>query len=140
MFEREYLHTDNPYDFKACHIKELNLAADNDSGNKVEVRLELQHDGERLVLTGSGNGPVEAAAHALGGDVVVIDYHEHAVSAGSGAEAAAYVETRCGTAPPVFGVGVDKNITTAAIRALIGSVNRSALHTGTTKTHDKNVA
>jgi len=140
LFEDEYLHADSPYAFKACHFKELNLAADNNGGNKIEVRLELQRDGERLVLTGSGNGPVEAAAHALGEEVVVIDYHEHAVSAGSGAEAAAYVEARCGTAPPVFGVGVDKNITTAAIRALIGSVNRSDLHATAAHDPDKNVA
>jgi 2-isopropylmalate synthase len=140
LFEDEYLHADRPYVFKACHIKELNLSADSNPGKRVEILLELERGGERLVLTGSGNGPVEAAAHALGQDVSVIDYHEHAVSAGSGAEAAAYVEARYGAAPAAFGVGLDKNITTAAIKALISSVNRSVIHAGTAKTHDKNVA
>jgi 2-isopropylmalate synthase len=140
MFEREYLHAERPYAFKACHIQELNLSADNHAGHKVNIRLELERNGERVVLTGSGNGPVEAAARALGEDVAVIDYHEHAVGAGSGAEAAAYVEARCGAAPPVFGVGIDKNITIAAIRALIVSVNRSAVHPDTEHGADKNVA
>jgi len=140
LFENEYLHADRPYVFKACHIKDLNLATDRNSGKQVEIRLELERGGERLVLTGCGNGPVAAAASALGRDVSVSDYHEHAVSAGSGAEAAAYVEARCGAAPAVFGVGLDKNITTAAIKALISSVNRSMIRAGTAGTDDKNVA
>ena len=139
LFEREYLHAGRPYAFKACHIKELNLAADARSSNKVEIRLELERDGDHVVLTGRGNGPVEAAARALGQDVTVIDYHEHAISAGSGAEAAAYVESRCGTAPAAFGVGLDKNITTAAIKALISSVNRSAQRSGAAPAGNKKV-
>ena len=141
MFEREYLHADRPYVFKACHIKDLNLSAESRMGHKVEVRLELERDGERRVLTGSGNGPLEAAARAMGEEVSVIDYHEHAVSSGSGAEAAAYVEARCGTAPAVFGVGLDNNITTAAVKALISSVNRSLIHAADiAQGRDKNVA
>jgi len=140
LFAREYLDAARPYAFKTCHIKELNLSADVQAGNQVEVRLELERDGDRVVLTGNGNGPLEAAAHALCEDVSVIDYHEHAVGAGSGAEAAAYVESRCGTAPAAFGVGIDKNITIAAIKALVGSVNRSAVHAHDARNHDKYVA
>jgi 2-isopropylmalate synthase len=140
LFEREYLNAERPYVFKACHIKERNLSADARGSDKVEVRLELERDGERMTLTGSGGGPVEAAARALGENVSVIDYHEHAVGAGSGAEAAAYVESRCGTAPAAFGVGMDQNITIAAIKALIGSVNRSTVHADGTRAHDKHVA
>jgi 2-isopropylmalate synthase len=140
MFEREFLHADQPFAFKACHVKDLNLSADTQAGNRVEIRLELERNGERVVLTGQGSGPVDAAAHALGKDVSVIDYHEHAISAGSAAEAVAYVESRCGTAPAAFGVGIDKNITTAAIKALIGSVNRSVVYSNGAHDHDKHVA
>lgn len=141
LFEREYLHAGRPYAFKTCHIKDLSPSAKTQAGNKVEVRMELERDGERLLVTGKGRGPVEAAARALGKDVSVIDFHEHAVGAGSGAEAVAYVESRCGTSPAVYGVGIDKNITIAAIKALIASVNRSTVHPDAdTQTRDKNVA
>ncbi|MEJ2552884.1 MAG: 2-isopropylmalate synthase [Gammaproteobacteria bacterium] len=140
LFKREYLHADRPYAFKACHIKELRLSAAPQAGNKVEVRLEVERGGDNVVLTGRGNGPVEAAARALGEEVTVIDYHEHAVGAGSGADAAAYVESRCGTAPAAFGVGLDRNITTAAIKALICSVNRAALRRRAVQAGNKDVA
>jgi 2-isopropylmalate synthase len=84
-------------------------------------------DGEEQVIHGTGNGPIAAFVGALsskGFDVRVLDYHEHALSAGGDARAAAYLE--CSVAGEVFwGVGIDANIVTASLKAVISAVNRA---------------
>ena len=72
-------------------------------------------------VEGTGSGPVEAFVDALrrGGiaDVEVLDYSEHAVGRGADAAAAAYVETRVG-GETRWGVGIDKNIVLASLKAV----------------------
>jgi len=93
---------------------------------KVEVAAEVGFDGVRRVFTGVGNGPIDAFIHALsdvGIQVRVLDYAEHAMSAGGDAQAAAYVE--CEVDGQVrWGVGIDANIVTASLRAVASAVNR----------------
>jgi 2-isopropylmalate synthase len=96
--------------------------------DKVEVSVVLELDGVRHELTGSGNGPIEAFVNALSGvglDVRVLDYAEHALTSGENAQAAAYVECSVG-GQTYWGVGVDPNILTASLRAVVGAVNRAA--------------
>ena len=85
-------------------------------------------DGNESVMTGSGNGPVDAFVHALredgGFDIHVQNYHEHGVGAGEDATAVAYVQLRIGTEQTVYGVGLDPNIVTATLRAVVSAVNR----------------
>ena len=84
-------------------------------------------DGERMTLQGEGNGPIAAFVDALsvvGIDVRVLDYAEHALSSGGDAQAAAYVECEVGDAT-VWGVGIDENILTASLRAIVSAVNRA---------------
>ena len=73
---------------------------------------------------GQGNGPIDAFVAALGLDIRVMDYHEHAIGAGANAQAASYVELRVGDGPTTFGVGVDGNIVTASFKAVVSAVNR----------------
>ena len=77
-------------------------------------------------LAGVGNGPIDAFVHALSDvdiAVRVLDYAEHALSAGGDAQAAAYVE--CEVDGEVrWGVGIDANIVTASLRAVTSAVNR----------------
>ena len=92
-------------------------------------------EGEQRTLEGSGNGPIAAFVDALNGlpqdwDVRVLDYAEHALSAGGDAVAAAYVEcavtTGSGETAVVWGVGIDANIVTASLKAVVSAVNRAA--------------
>ncbi|HUF33924.1 MAG TPA: 2-isopropylmalate synthase [Acidimicrobiales bacterium] len=91
------------------------------------VTAQLVIDGEHRTLTGEGNGPIAALVHALRHelaiDLEVIDYAEHAVSAGSDATAVAYVEARGGDVIR-WGVGMHENILTASLRAVVGVVDR----------------
>ena len=81
-------------------------------------------------LSGEGNGPIAAFVNAINDlpqdfDVRVLDYHEHALSSGGDAIAAAYVECAVGD-QVLWGVGLDPNIVTASLKAVISAVNRGA--------------
>jgi 2-isopropylmalate synthase len=97
----------------------------SDTGDAtVEAHVHL-HGAERW-LKGHGNGPIDAFVDALraGGILVELtDYSEHALSEGADAKAAAYVEARIGGRTR-WGVGLDANIVTASLRAVVSAVNR----------------
>lgn len=94
-------------------------------------RLFVGHvavDGADMSITGRGNGLISGVIAALGestGPVLdVIDYSEHAIGHGSDAQAAAYVECRTSDGRTVFGVGLDTDIATASVRAVLSAANR----------------
>jgi 2-isopropylmalate synthase len=82
--------------------------------------------GERWIK-GHGNGPIAAFVDALGRDaglaIELTDYTEHALGEGADARAVAYVETKSG-GKTRWGVGIDANIVTASLRAVVSAVNR----------------
>jgi 2-isopropylmalate synthase len=97
-------------------------------GEKDHLDVAVVLDGAEVQLAGSGNGPIAAFVQALstvGIDVRVLDYAEHALSAGGDAKAAAYLECAVGDRV-LWGVGVDPNIMTASLKALVSAVNRAA--------------
>ena len=63
--------------------------------------------------------------HALDSKLTVMDYHEHAIGSGSNASAVSYIELRLGNQRPVYGVGIDANILTASLKAVISGLNRA---------------
>ena len=92
-----------------------------------EMVVELVDDGVPTTVEGRGNGPIAAFVDALRSvdvDVRVLDYAEHAMSAGGDARAAAYVECAVGDRV-LWGVGIDPNIVTASLRAVVSAVNRA---------------
>ena len=97
------------------------------SGDGDEVTADLVLDGRRVTVTGAGNGPISAFVAAVGdgtGFVIdVVDYHEHAITAGANANAVAYVETSDGNGATRWGVGIDENIATAGVRAVVSAMN-----------------
>ena len=100
---------------------------ESDVDGDTSVHVVMSDDGADFALDGSGNGPVAAFCNALaqhGVDVRVLDYHEHAMSAGGDAKAAAYLECTVGDRV-LWGVGIDPSITTASLKAIISAVNRA---------------
>jgi 2-isopropylmalate synthase len=90
------------------------------------LTAEVGVDGQVRQVEGLGNGPISAFCDALGSlgiEVRVLDYTEHALSAGSDAQAAAYVECEVG-GRTLWGVGIDTNTVTASLRAVLSAVNR----------------
>jgi 2-isopropylmalate synthase len=98
---------------------------------QVRVRASVGHLGESLSVLGLGNGPVDAfvdgLTRALGVSIRVLDYHEHAIGSGAQARAAAYLELRIGDAPAAFGVGIDANIVSASMKAVLSGLLRHGL-------------
>ena len=121
LFEQAYLQTDAPYRFVGSRVHDS-------SAEQARAEIELHYQQQLLSVQALGTGPVDAAAAALAGEIAqpvsVIDYHEHGIGSGADAEAVCYVEIRIGDSAPVFGVGQDKNISRAAIKAIINGVNR----------------
>ena len=96
------------------------------AGERDALTVNVYVDGELHTLLGQGNGPIAAFVDALAQvevDVRVLDYAEHALSAGGDASAAAYVECAVGD-QVLWGVGVDPNIVTASLRAVLSAINR----------------
>ncbi|MGH3153229.1 MAG: alpha-isopropylmalate synthase regulatory domain-containing protein, partial [Streptosporangiaceae bacterium] len=95
--------------------------------SKHALSAEVSADGQAQQVEGVGNGPISAFCDALatiGISARVLDYTEHALTEGTDAQAAAYVE--CETGGQVFwGVGIDTNTVTASMRAVLSAVNRS---------------
>src|SRR5690606_40340592 len=63
-------------------------------GMQFSIQVELDYNGERRVVTGSGDGAISAFVAALGIPVRIMDYHEHAIGTGTDTRAASYVELR----------------------------------------------
>ncbi len=86
-------------------------------------------DGGERRIEGVGNGPIAAFVDALRRccdiDLMVLDYHEEAVSAGADAQAAAYVQIRGKDASTLYGVGMDSDIVTASLRAVASGATRA---------------
>ncbi|MDQ2891799.1 MAG: 2-isopropylmalate synthase [Pseudomonadota bacterium] len=86
-------------------------------------------DGEERSISGRGNGLISgviaAIADSTGPALDVIDYNEHAIGHGADALAAAYVECRTADGRTVFGVGLDTDIATASVRAVLSAANRA---------------
>jgi 2-isopropylmalate synthase len=101
-------------------------AATDASGAKVTVQLLV--DGRPHTVTGQGNGPIAAFVDGLkkdlGIEIDVHDYAEHAVSSGTNARAAAYVEARAADGVIRWGIGIDESILAASLKAVISAVNR----------------
>ena len=126
-FQEEYLTRESPLSLDSVHTSSA-------AGEKDQLTVGVHVEGELHELQGSGNGPIAAFVSALnalqtpqfpeGIDVRVLDYHEHALSSGGDAIAAAYVECAVGD-DLLWGVGLDPNIVTASLKAVISAVNRS---------------
>jgi 2-isopropylmalate synthase len=119
LFAREYLEQDTPY----CYVSH---SMTENSGSAVPVELDvavIKHH-VRRALPGRGNGPIDAFVNALGLDIQLMDYHEHAIGSGADARAACYVELRVANGPTLFGAGIDSNIVTASFKAVLSAVNR----------------
>ncbi|MGZ4655276.1 2-isopropylmalate synthase [Oryzihumus sp.] len=105
----------------------VSMRSDSTVDGADRISVTLTDHGQVRTVEGVGNGPIAAFVEALSGldvDVRVLDYHEHALSSGGDARAAAYVECAVGERV-LWGVGLDANIVIASLKAVVSAVNRS---------------
>ena len=125
-FRANYLDRKEPMHFKKCQITDKEY--EGGAFATVAILTFTDHDTERTV-EGVGNGPIDAVQRAieeaLGIEIRVLDYNEHALRSGSGAQAASYIhlmDVKSGRA--TYGVGISSNITRASLRGIFSAVNR----------------
>ena len=122
MFAKTYLDASSPIHYREHHLFE--------QGGNQGIRLNIDIDGVPHLLTGEGNGPINAAVHALqsaGIAIQVRSYEERSMvpmGEDGNARACAFMEIAGRQSGECYGVGVDSNIVTASIKALLSGVNR----------------
>mgnify|MGYP002519305495 FL=1 len=124
-FRKEYLDRKEPYHFRKCKVTDFESG---DQFTTVAVVTYSDH-GVTKQFEGVGNGPIDAVKRGLeeelGISIKVLDYSEHALTSGSGAQAASYIHLMDQKSGRVtYGVGISSNITRASLRGIFSAVNR----------------
>ncbi|MBO0735394.1 MAG: 2-isopropylmalate synthase [Alphaproteobacteria bacterium] len=121
LFEQTYLRG-------GIRLVDYTLLPEPRAGER-RIAATIAIDGTERRIEGAGNGPIAAFVDALrrdcGIDLVVLDYHEAAVSAGADAQAAAYVQIRGNGAGTLYGAGMDSDIVTASLKAVASAATRT---------------
>ena len=129
IFEDEYLPTGSALNESKNwgRFSLKGLSQKSEMNQDVELTVQITDNGAALELSGQGNGPIAAFCNILknhGVEVRVLDFHEHALSSGGDASAAAYLECEIG-GQVFWGVGIDPNTTTASLKAVVSAINRA---------------
>lgn len=123
-FRGEYLKRKTPYEFVSAKVEDDHL------DEETRVTLVFKYHDREIISEGRGTGPIDAVRVAIkngvgAADFTIVDYDEHALSEGSHAKAAAYIQMKDNkTGRVTFGVGVSSNITRASIRGVFSALNR----------------
>ena len=129
-FYDEYLNPVAPFELKTFHVEKRHIAASADESSAV-VKATLMVNGREQTISATGNGPLDAFCTALkaevSGDFRLRNYHEHALDGGSSAKAAAYIEIEYPNGDVKWGVAVDTDIIIASVKAVLSSLDRTAL-------------
>ena len=125
-FKKCYLERKEPMHFRKCQITDTEV---EDGVYATLAKVTYTDHGMEKTFEGVGNGPIDAVQRgleeALGIQIRVLDYNEHAMRAGSGAQAASYIHLMDqATGRVTYGVGVSSNITRASLRGIFSAVNR----------------
>ncbi|WP_448388427.1 2-isopropylmalate synthase [Microbacterium aurum] len=126
IFTDEYLPA-SADEHKWGRFELLSTRTQSDMSGEVSLEVTLRDGDERIATTGIGNGPVSAfleVVRAQGFDITLYDYVEHTLSAGGDAQAASYVELQVDDVR-LWGVGIDGDISTASLKAIVSCVNRA---------------
>ena len=124
IFEQEFLRKGK---FSLIKFKSKKISKDD---NAEFVEATIDHNGDKLKISSTGNGPISAFVNAIRDtfklNFMLNDFGQNTRSSGSTAEAAAYIEIKVPdeNGRSVFGVGIDTSITLAPIKAVISAINR----------------
>jgi 2-isopropylmalate synthase len=118
LFSQEYLQVHSPFKYMSHHLSEEN-------GVQV-ISAELRLNEKSIMISGRGNGPIDAFLNALDLSVRVHHYEERSLNQGSDASAVAYIEIAGDfTQGSLHGVGIHSNIVTASLLAVLSAINRA---------------
>ncbi|MDA9636263.1 2-isopropylmalate synthase [SAR86 cluster bacterium] len=123
-FDESYINLNGVFEYIGHEITSKN----NSEGTQIDViSLTIKKNGNKVILSGEGNGPIDsfinALSHNLKINIKVSNYHQHAISSGSDASAAAYIELLV-EKESVWGAGIDPNTVIASFRAIVSGLNK----------------
>ncbi len=122
-FMAEYVEPEN----RTVEIVGHRSTSDTIDSGLTTIEAKMIIDGQERMITGEGNGPIDAFVHGLTEaglfEGKIADYTEHTMGAGSDATAAAYVAIDTGARDVVWGVGLHESIVSASLRAIVSAVN-----------------
>ena len=119
IFNRSYVQANAPLRYVEHHLFE--------HGDAQGVKITVAMGERRFTVSGEGNGPIDAIIHALRVPIRLLAYEERSLGQGADARAVAFVEMAGGDQPgSTHGVGIDDNIVTASIFAVLSGINRIA--------------
>lgn len=123
-FKDTYVNVPEPIKMKFYRIQHT-------EDNATIISATIEYNGSVRTITGEGNGPIDALCNALrsllGAEFEISAYHEHALARSSTSKAAAYISITDCNGNVYWGSGVDVNISTASLYALISAVNRKLI-------------
>ncbi|MEM7142071.1 MAG: 2-isopropylmalate synthase [Actinomycetota bacterium] len=122
-FMSEYVEPEKP----TVEIMGHRATSDTIDSGMTTLEAKMIIDGDERMITGEGNGPIDAFVNGLSGAGLfsgkIADYTEHTMGTGSDATAAAYVAVDTGARDVVWGVGLHESIVSASLRAIVSAVN-----------------
>lgn len=130
-FRSEYLNMKEPIHFRKLKVDDLSDMIDSEFDTKVNVTYTI--NGEEKTFEAVGNGPLDATVRglreAVGCNLKILDYDEHAIQSGANSQAAAYIHLLdVDTGKATYGVGVSSNITRASMRGIFSALNRLGIN------------
>lgn len=121
IFSDQYVNVETPY-------KLIEFQLRKEPGGARVGSVDLEINGERVTYTARGNGRLDAVSNALQKNLGIsysnLTYNEHALEIGQSARAIAYISITGADGKVTWGAGMDTDIITASIQALISAINR----------------
>ncbi len=137
IFVREYVDNVEP-----LRLDAYSISAEHADHHQISIKAEVTYKGERRTISGKGNGPINALTNAIKEagwkEFRLLSFSQHALTSGSAAEAASYIQLERQVDKKTFwGVGVDANIELAGLKALVSAFNRAQVQQPVTATARK---
>lgn len=128
IFQDEYLPAPNTKpELKWGRFELKRMKTESEMDGEVKLDIVLRDGANEIAVSGTGNGPISAFLSILkaqGVETRLLDYVEHTMSAGGDAQAASYIELDV-AGKTLWGVGIDSDIATSSLKAVISGVNRA---------------
>jgi 2-isopropylmalate synthase len=128
IFQDEYLPAPNSKpELKWGRFELKRMKTESEMDGEVKLDIVLRDGANEIAVSGTGNGPISAFLSILkaqGVETRLLDYVEHTMSAGGDAQAASYIELDV-AGRTLWGVGIDSDIATSSLKAVISGVNRA---------------
>jgi 2-isopropylmalate synthase len=128
IFQDEYLPAPSTKpELKWGRFELKKMKTESEMDGEVKLDIVLRDGANEISASGTGNGPISAFLSILaaqGVDTRLLDYVEHTMSAGGDAQAASYIELDV-AGKTLWGVGIDSDIATSSLKAVISGVNRA---------------